>query len=410
MSWLDKIKNELIIKTGDGREFKPLWMKATKEKEFNIAQFEFPDVEGSLVHRTTPKGVVFSLELYFQGEDHLDDAEEFWNASDDPRPWVMTHPYYGQIVGHPTGLKLDNEPYNVTKISGTFIETITEDNPKVSIDPKDKISNDKILMDETFAVAFASGTPPDTNDIITMQKNNTDLYGIGSKRLKLTIDAEQYFNLFNEAQTKIVSATAEPLAAMRALQNVINYPALFTANIQTRLETLVDQFELLRESIGNITGASGKRIYENNGASLISAMALTSSTPQEGDNDYGNRDDVYKVIDNVLNSYNTFLSDLDELQTETGGDLDSYIPDADSMNALNALVNFTLSNLFAIALNSRQERTLILEDDSNVVMLTHRFYGLDQQDVNIDEFMRNNNIGLNEILEVKKGRTIKYYI
>ncbi len=411
MSWLQKIQNELIIRTGDGREYKPNWLNPKLEVEYNTSQFEFPDIAGTLVHRTTNKGYKYSLELYFQGEDHLDVSEAFRNSANDPRAWTLTHPFFGRILGQPTGLLFDNTGYNVSKITGTFIETITEDSPRTSVDPKTKVAGGKSDTDEVFAAgfaAYATQTPPSTTDILTMQENNISLYNYGKKKVKLTEDAEAYFNLFNEANTAILDATTEPLAAMRALQAVINYPYLFQDSVQNRVTILVDQFEILRNGIGNIIGPSEKRIYENNSASLISSMAAASSSPQDGN--YQNRDDVYAIIEIILAQYNAYVEDLDSLQTDNGGELDSYIPDAESLIALNELINYTLANLFDIALNSRQERTIILEDDSNAVLLTHRFYGLDDADSNLNIFINTNNIGINEILGIKKGRTLRYYV
>jgi hypothetical protein len=45
-----------------------------------------------------------------------------------------------------------------------------------------------------------------------------------------------------------------------------------------------------------------------------------------------------------------------------------------------------------------------------VINITHRFYGLDLADENITRIIDSNNIGINEILEVKKGRKIVYYV
>jgi hypothetical protein len=78
--------------------------------------------------------------------------------------------------------------------------------------------------------------------------------------------------------------------------------------------------------------------------------------------------------------------------------------------ALNSLINFTVSNLFSIALKAKQERSIVLDKDSNWVLLTHRLYGIDKADKNIEELMKSNDVGLNEILQVKKGRRVVYYL
>ena len=101
---------------------------------------------------------------------------------------------------------------------------------------------------------------------------------------------------------------------------------------------------------------------------------------------------------------------LDVIQTDDSDELDSYVPDNQAMQLISSLVNFTLSNLFIIALNAKQERSIVLEADSNLINLAHRFYSLDLDDENIDELILNNNIGINEHLLVKKGRIIRYYV
>ena len=80
------------------------------------------------------------------------------------------------------------------------------------------------------------------------------------------------------------------------------------------------------------------------------------------------------------------------------------------MSQLTGVVNYAISQLFIIALGAQQERIILLGEDSNVINLTHRFYGLDSEDLNIDKFMRNNDIGISEMLQIEKGRKIKYYV
>lgn len=408
MSWILKVKNDFIIKTGDSREYKVLWRNASRVQEYNVAEFEFPEIDGTLVRRSRPKGMRYNIEFYFQGENHLDDAEAFRISADDDRPWTLSHPFYGTLIVHPLSLNYDNTVLNVTKVTGTIVETITDDRPKTTVDPVDKISADKTALDDTFANSFATNVQPDTTDVSQMSANNASVYSIGKKKVKLDIDAEEYFNLFNDANSKIIEATSDPLAAMRTMQSVLNKPALFGDSVTNRLTVLQDQFEALRISIEGITEPSKKRIYESNNAAIVSAMLLAASTPQDGD--YGNGSQVLAVVDQLIDIYNTFIDDVDSLQTENGGDLDSYIPDADSMIGLADLFDFTISNLFNIALNSKQERTFILESDSNAILLAHRVYGLQADDSTVDDFINQNEFGLIDILQIRKGTVIKYYV
>jgi hypothetical protein len=407
MSWPDKIQNDFLITCGDGKQYKVNWLNATKSVEFNLSEFEFPGLEGTLVQRGTPKGRRFEIEVYFQGENNIDVSDAFEISTKDPRPWIVLHPMYGTITVQPAVLNFDDTRYNVTKITGTLLETITEDSPKNRVVPSDKILNDKAALDDIFSNSFANDIPsPSVQDINVLSANTLSVYNEGKKSIKDTADAEGYFNAFNTANAAIANATSEPLAAINAVQAMINAPALFQDSVKNRVNSFVGQLNQLRISLETITTRAEKKIFENNTGCIISAIAMASVTSP----DYLNNRDVLAISDLITDAYDTYVEDLDGLQSDNGGSPDSYMPDANSMIGLNNIINFTLSNLFDIALNSKQERSIILEDDSNIILLAHRFYGLNQEDTTIDDLMNQNEIGLNEILSIRKGRKIVYYV
>lgn len=408
MSWIENVNNGYTIITGDGKTYTPFWMKASAQVEYNISEFTFREQKGSKVDRGEAKGARYSLQIFFQGEDHLEEAEEFRQSADDKRPWTISHPYYGRRKVHPVSLSYNNDDYNITKITGTIIETISDTNPQVVDVPQDKVNEDKDTLDDTVATAFSVNVTPASTQVNEMGANNDNFYNEAEKNIEDSLEAEDYFNLYSEANTAIINATAKPLAAMQAIQAFINAPALFTQSVSTRLGILDNQFTALRNTLTGIDNAGSKRVYEATGVSLISAMAVAAANPQ--DDDYESRIEVVDTVESILAQYNQLIEDLDSLQTNDGGDPDSYIPDADGMIRLSNLVSYTVSQLFIIALDAKQERTVLLEKDSNVIVLAHRFYGLEADDSTIDEFIETNNIGLNELLGLKKDREVKYYV
>lgn len=409
MSWVEKIKSGIIITTGDGKVYTPLYVINTKSFDFNIAEFEFPEIEGTLVKRSKAKGRRYPLELVFQGEDHLDQSAAFEFSARDERPWTISHPFYGIIIAQPESMSFDSTGLNITRISVPVIETITDDAPKISQDPASKIGQDIITQQETAAESFENDVIPEVEDINSMLQNILDAYNEGVKIISDNLDASKYFNAFNAANSAILNATSDVLGAINSAQAVLNAPALFKASIQARLGTLKNQFSKLGTSLGNLITPNSKSIYENNAGSMVMTVINTSIIPSD-DTEYGNKTDVLAVIEIILGIYNEYIENLDTLQTDTGDEVDSYIPDFSSINELTSIVNFAVSELFTIALEAKQERIVLLEKDSNIINLTHRFYGLVEDDSTIDEFMRNNNIGLSEILQIKKDRKIIYYV
>lgn len=419
MSWLTKIQNNLVIQTGDGKTYTPQWLNASKGKEYNVSEFEFIEVSGTFVSRSRPKGWRYAIEIYFQGEDHLDVAEAFSDSADDSRAWTVTHPLYGTLFVQPISLNFDNREQNISKVTGVIVATINQMGPKITVSPSDAVYKFKLDMDDVCANTWATNIPvPNTSVINRLTANVNSLYNQGSKAIKETFDADDYFNLFNEANAAIVTATQLPLEAIRKVQAVINAPMFFADRVKNRLITLKSQFDLLTQTILGILGKNDKVTYENNAAVMIGAMALTAVITKSDDEvisevsstEYASRTDVEEVISTLLETYNTFILNLDSIQTENGGEPDSYIPNFDSLNALSDLINYTVSNLFVIAISAKQERSIFLEEDSNWILLTHRFYGLQADDSTIDNFMAINKAGLNEVLGVKKGRKIIWYV
>src|SRR5690606_25124377 len=195
MSWVDKIQDPFTISTGSGRTFTFAWRNASRQVEFNYVEFEFPNLPGTLVQRGEVKGTRYPIEIYFQGEDHLDEAERFRAAASDKRPWTISHPFYGTITAHPISLNFDNTQLNVTKITGTLLETITQDNPKSVIIPADKIKFNHEELKTTFGISFVTDIPsPGTTEKNSLIDNVSEAYNQVKNRISDTLDAEEYFN------------------------------------------------------------------------------------------------------------------------------------------------------------------------------------------------------------------------
>lgn len=405
MSWVDKLKNKIKIQTGDGKFFFPLWIPDHKRVEYNVAEFDFPNVEGTLVKRGTPLGRKYNLKLFFVGENHLDDASDFEDSAKDNRPWTIMHPYYGTIVCQPTSLDFDNTSYNVTEISGTVIETITEGNPITRLEPKDVILSSGANMAPVFTGAMTATPAP--ADVNLLAAGNQGFLDKGIPIITIPDEVQEFSNLFSVANAAVNNAIASPLLAIRATINLINKPAQFSINLKTRLGMLNDAMTQYHQTVPNITTTASKQIYQITAGSTLTTMALAVANPFGR---AGNSNQILSLIDMMQAAYDQYIVDLDELQSANGGNPNNFIPNPDALTQLNALFTLALANLFSIALGSKQERSLILEKDTNWIMLTHRVYGLDALDENINELMEENNLGLRGLTIIKKNTKIFYYI
>lgn len=418
MSWVDKVATNLVITTGDGKTYNPLWKNAATSTDYNTTGFEFIGVPGSYADRREEAGRKFTMDWWFVGPDHLDLYEAFKNSAADKRRWSVTHPIYGVILCQPVSITYDHSDQNTTHITGTLMETIDQNGPQMTVNPSDKIAGDKLSLSAINARAFVKDIPePSTAVISTQLKNVNLLYNKASTKINNTLDAQEYFNLFNEAISAVNLATSLPLDAIRSVQAMINAPALFIENVKSRINILVDQFNLLRTTVGNIVDRNSAKVYENNAGEVVASLCLASvsnisqnTTDTGEDFDYSNRVQVSQVIDSIRQAYSDYISDLDSMQDINYASINSYMPDAESIMNLEAIVNYTIANLSIIALSSKQERVVFLEKDSNIILLAHRFYKSQPDDSTINKIISDNSIGINELLGIKKGRRIVYYV
>ena len=409
MSWIERLDSNLTITCGDGKQYTPLWKNPKKSYEFNVSEFNFQGVEGTLVYRKEVMGRQYPIEIYFTGDDNIEQAAAFEESSKNKAPWVWSHPYYDDILGHPVSLNFDNTKENVTKITGTFLETISDVYPRSNVNPKDKVKGQFNDTADALADDFATNVPePDTTVKDNMTKNNDDLYNAAKSSATNSEDAEAFRKAFSEANSAILTATTAPLAAIRKANDVIGYPADLQATAQARIGILKQNYDMLVTGLQTLTERNQKYVFESNASIILAAMSLAASTPQEGD--YEKRTDVLSVAETINDTYSDLLVQLDALQTDRGDLEDSYVPGAAGLRNLSALYNFSIANLLNIALGSAQERTLVLTADDDVINLTHRFYGLDPQDINLNRFIEQNEISINQMLELKVGTQITYVV
>jgi len=406
MAWTDNIKRNLQITTGDGKVYSPKWRPTSFEAAYNIATFEFPNVEGTLVYRSQPKGRKMQLEIYFDGANHLEEASNFELSARDSRAWRVAHPYYGNIVCQPTSLNFDNSSYNVTRITGELTETIETTYPKGTIVVKDKVFYD--VQNAATRTAFIYGQRANINarQISAMRLQNDTLYS--RCRDYAGAMSDTYTNAYRLANSAITEATQAPMLAMQQMQQMTLMPSRFEQGISLRFSMLNNQFISLRSSLPNVLTVTQKLNYESITGTNILGFLSAATSPLASD--YKTQREVFAAIDLIIANYNQYVLDINGLQTDNGGDINSYIPDFEFQAYLNNILNFALSNLFGIASDALQERSFLLEEDNTWVVLAHRLYGLDEQDENLVKLIEQNGAGLNEILLVRKGRKIVYYV
>jgi hypothetical protein len=403
MNWQDRVDSiPFSIETGDGKIFFPLYKGGETEKEFNTSSFEFISVTGTLVDRKKPKSRKLPLVFYFQGADNITQADEFEISCDDPRPWKVTHPFYGVINGQPMSIKRDDSSLNITEVTVPFWESIEADYPLTNFTIKDNTREKQSLV---YAAALNSAiTNVDfaAEDTSKMNQSILDMSG-EMKKIQDDNTFSKFQNALNSGIKAIDKLLDEPLEAVSKIQDFLNLPATYERAIEGRVGNFENIYWRLKSSVKTL---ADKKYFESMGASTLASMSLTLVLPQP--NDYVLVTDVENYVNRLSTIYNDYLETLDNLQTSIYNVNNSYSPDASVQLELNSLINFTVANLYFLSFETKRERIIVTNKQTNPILLVHRYLGMDDDDANLETFIKTNNLKLNDLFVIQKGTEIKF--
>ena len=389
MSWKDNIENiELTIVTGDNEVFKPLYTTSSQDIEFNVSEFNFIELEGTLVTRKKVKSQKIPLNIIFQGDDHIDIAEKFLESSKDPRYWTVTHPIIGEIYGHPASISKANDDLNTVVFSIDFWETIRPGEVLSSkVYPLELIESKNIELIEFGSLNLIPDQKPELKSLVSKIESRYDT-------LINATNIDQFKGLLSNAMSGIDDLLKEPQKAIRNISQLIQFPAYIEGILKNRVK-------LIQAILNDI-----KEIFPDNnlnysifGGAVVSGIAQIILKPSE--NDFITRNDVQVQFNNLADVYDNFLNDIDN---------NNFQQDFQEAITLNEIIINTLYYLYDVSFDAKQERYDIVESDTNLILLTHKYMGLDKEDKNLNTFREINGIKNKNLFIVKKGRKITYLV
>lgn len=422
MSWLSRITNQkLIITTGSGEVFEPIWVKASKSRELNATRFEFNEVEGTLVKRGKVNGLVFPYQLYFQGDNSIEEGERFDQATRDTRPWLMSHPKYEDILVQPASININDDNQNVTIVTGEFWETIEDTYPEAKISVQESILDGVDQTTETSASDYNKelGTP-EASSLSTITQTIEDVSQKFRDAAITAADLENVENAISEVNSALDSITTDATTFMRNYAYLARTPARYYNKIINRITLIKSAYDDLKLSVTALLSRQNKQLFESLGSNYIaglaeSAVLYTSEIAEDQgiENniiaDYETRKEVLGVIEDINNSLDDFIDTIGDFQTENDSTPDSYTPQPDTITELKNVISQATGQLLQIAVEAKQERIYSLPEDLGIIPLVHRLYG-NTNDETINSFTKANEIKLMEWLQLKKGREVIYYI
>jgi len=429
MSWIETITTgDIIIQFGNGEVMHVLYKRPAIEHNFNAVAIEYFNIEGAEIQRGKESHRTFPVELYIQGENHLEETAKFMEYAKDTRSWRMIHPYFPNedINCQPTTLKEDYSSANVTVITGVLWESIAKTNASFFEDVK---------ADAFEKIDLAAIQAQRLADMMSLSVSDTAFMSNASKGSAITAKKGAFSDVdlgsINSDIAKLNSTLnnigTEPQRFMAQLAKVLRAPSTFYSTIKGRVGVLKESFKDLTNAMKGGASLGEKLFYEQ--AAALTALAIGEASmisksdiavkqdvrnPDTGefivsDDELVTRTQVLAQVIDVNQVYQDYINQLMLMHSEKDNKLDSYYPNAELFRSIQDAMNGVTANLYSIAANAKVVRTYRLTEEMTMLELTNKLLGTyNNEDVN--RFVESNSFVMKELLIVPEGREVVYYL
>lgn len=438
MSWIDRLK-EAAYTSPSGIRTTFFYENVSQTFEKKTTAFDFPDAEGTFIQDLGHTGRRYPMRLFFWGENHDQEADDFLLTLEERGAGKLEHPFYGVQTVVPFGVISRRDDLktasNQSIIQIVFWSTINVVYPSSQNDPASEVISAVDAYNAALAEQFENNIDLDsTVEKVTFENTYLALLDQFREALQPIADTQQnvetQFNaIVDSINTGINILVGEPLTLAFQTAVMIQSPARALTSIKARLEAysnLASQITGTSRTI-NPDGSAGEPVisdgniattgFDSTNANNFFARDLYASTLSTGsivsvvNNQFKTKTEALETAESILSDFGelVFWRDANyESLSATANDQTSVIDTGEAYQQLLNAVALTAGFLVEISFTLKQERSIVLDRARTPLDLEAELYGT--VDENLDFLISSNDLSGSEILEIQRGREIVYYI
>lgn len=430
-TWEDRVRRGAYNSPGGTRilfDFEDV----RRETEKRTTAFEFPGVNNAYVQDNGHGSRKYPLRCIFWGADHDRIATAFEAALLERGIGRLEHPLYGTFDVIPFGTITRRDDLksaaNQTIVEVTFWTTLRAIYPSNQQNPRSEI----LAAITGFDVAAAQQFSDKTNLATQLQKANVKatvkkfLRDVSAALQSVSDATTSVTREFRDAQSTINQGldvfVGQPLLLAQQISNLIKAPARAVAGIQSRLEA----YGNLADSIfGSDAGSPGTALTSGTAlavrsdqisndfhtSDLFASNAVGGSVVSVTQTEFETKpqaitaaEDVIDQFDNLVAWRDAGFASLEQVPTIGAFQVDT----GESYQALNRAVSLCAGFLVEISFSLVAERRIVIDRPRTIIDLSSELYGSVDNDT-LDFLLNSNDLVGDEILELPRGTTIRYY-
>lgn len=420
-SWKSRVREGAYTSPTTKTRITFLYEDVSRSFEKRGTIFEFAGVDEAYIQEKGFGPRQYPMVCYFSGSDHDMVATAFEAALLERGIGKLEHPFYGTVNVLPFGTITRRDDLktaaNQTAIEVTFWTTLKEVYPRAGSDPKNEITSAIDGFDVVAAQQFAAKA----NLADAVSKANAKATAKGflrdvSATLQAASDAtasvrrefDDGFRLLNDGIDVLIG---QPLLLAQQVSNLIQAPARAASGILSRLagyEALAARLFASpagrpASSVPEIVASQRQKLVNNvQVANLFATSAVAGSVVAVVNTRFTTKPEALIAADRVLNLFDAASAWRDS----SFGTLD-VVDTGEDYQALQQAVAMTAGFLVQVSFALVPERRIVLDRARTIIDLAAELYG--SVDDKLDLLINTNNLTGSEILELSRGRVIKYY-
>lgn len=436
MAWTERIKEAAYTSPG-GTRITFMYEDVTRSQGTKNTVFDFSDADGSFVQDLGRTGRRYPMRFIFSGDDCDLQAKQMEDALSERGQGTLEHPMYGNILVVPTG-SITRSDGLVTSANQSIVEVeLMETNALIYPSPVADAAGEISLLDQIADAAQAAGFDQgliDSTvsaiselqaDYIAVQNAVTETLG----PIADTVDTAQ--KLFTSIQASINNGldvlVDQPLTLAYQTIQLIKTPARIVEQVSARINASANQLSQYAALSVSSSGSSSSRIKAIGRLNAYSSLfnTITSIKPETNvvlhnrdlhasstassmavaavNTSFDRRKDAISAAEMILDTM-----ELLSAWRDTGFQDVGIIDDGSSWQATQHIMAIAAGILVDQSFNLLNERRIFTTSDRTIIDLCFELYGT--VDDILDDFMQDNNFSGDEIIEIKRGRSITYYV
>jgi len=426
-SWKDRVRpGAYTAPSGARHSF--LFERVSREIELRRAVFQFPGVNGVYIQDNGTGERVYPLRCIFSGAQCDRLATAFEAALMEPGVGRLEHPLYETFDAIPMGRSKRTDDLvdglNQSIVEVAFWPTLRAVYPSPQSEPASEIA----AAIEGFDAAAAQGFADVLNLPGAAQRaglKGAMLKALGEVRGALQSLSEPMSTVsraFYDAESVLNAGmdtfVGTPLLLGQQFINLIGIPSRIIGGLQSRLEgygLLIDR--MTSSDAGNpgdhldpstlITERTYQLANAFHGADLVALSAVAGAVSACVEHSFETRPEALEAAATVVALFDAVVAWRDAAFDDISVIGIDQLDTGAAIQALGEAVALTSGMLVQASFTLLPERIVVLDRRRNIIELAAELYG--SVDDRLDDLINHNHLTGDEILELPRGREIRYY-